>query len=42
MFFVYDIFYGMEQGCTVHFRHKKIGWKIVVPPVVNLRHAKVV
>ena len=21
--FVYDIFYGIERGCTIHFRHKK-------------------
>ena len=41
MLLVCDIYYGMKRGFTLHFRHKKRG-KIIVPPVVKLRHAKVV
>ena len=33
---VYDIFYEMERGCTIHFRQKKQGrGNIIVPPVVR-------
>ena len=47
MLFVSDIFHDMGGGCTkkqgIHFRHKKqVRGKIIVPPVVKLRHAKVV
>ena len=27
MLVVYDVFYGVERGCAIHFRHKKYGKK---------------
>ena len=46
MLFFRDIFYGRGGGCTkkqgIHFRHELKGKIVVPPPVVKLRHAKVV